>query len=230
MITDKLTIKSWSEEDRPREKLLLKGRASLSDAELIAILIGSGNREQSAVELSRQILQSASNNLHELSRWEVSEYMRFKGIGEAKAISIIAALEIGRRKTATTPLDKPQLSSSHEAYQVMHPILADLNHEEFWVVYLNNNNRVIAKEKISQGGLNKTIVDTRIIMKKALMHLASSIILVHNHPSGNLKPSQSDLDLTRKLKQGADVLDIKLVDHLIITQGEYYSFGDEGKL
>lgn len=223
-------INQWSEEDRPREKLLLKGKEALSDAELLAILIGSGTRDKSAVELCRSILKAATDNLHELSRWEVADLMQYKGIGEAKAISIIAALEIGRRKLLTDPMQKTQLMCSNDAYKAIYPLLADLNHEEFWVIYLNNSKRILAKSKISQGGINQTVVDARLIMKKAINLLASAMILVHNHPSGNLKPSRADIALTAKLKEGAKFLDIKLDDHLIIAQGSYYSFLDEGML
>lgn len=227
---DKSPIKSWSEEDRPREKLLLNGRETLSEAELIAILIGSGNTELSAVELSRCILHSASNNLHELSRWEVSDFTQFKGIGEAKAISIVAALELGRRKILADPIQRKQITSSKDTYNHIYPILADLNHEEFWVILLNQSNRLIAKSKISQGGISQTAVDIRIILKKAIHHQASSIILAHNHPSANLQPSKHDIAVTQKIAEACKYLDMRLVDHLIIAQGDYYSFADEGRL
>jgi len=226
----RIPITSWSEADRPREKLLLKGRVALSDAELLAILIGSGNAEMSAVDLSKHILRSASDNLHELSRWEVEDLMQFKGIGEAKAITIIASLELGRRKLLSDPVNKKQVRSSIDIYNEMHPILADLNHEEFWIITLNNSLRILSKIKISQGGINKTVADSRIIMKKAINQLASGIILIHNHPSGNLKPSQADIALTNKLKEASKFFDIKLNDHLIVTQDSYYSFADEGLL
>lgn len=227
---DKSSIKNWSEEDRPREKLLLNGRETLSEAELIAILIGSGNTELSAVELSRRILQSASNNLHELSRWEVSDFTQFKGIGEAKAISIVAALELGRRKILADPIQRKQITSSTDTYNQIYPILADLNHEEFWVIFLNQNNRLISKSKISQGGISQTAVDTRIILKKAIHHQASTLILAHNHPSGSLQPSKADIAITQKIAEACKYLDMRLVDHLIIAQGNYYSFADEGRL
>jgi len=224
------SIKSWSEEDRPREKLLLKGREALSDAELVAILIGSGNREKTAVELSRDILRAASDNLHELSRWDIADLMKYKGIGEAKAISIVAALELGRRKLLTEPVKRIQIKSSNEVYQMIYQLLADLNHEEFWVIYLNQNSRVISKKRISSGGVSATVVDKRIILKSAVNQLATSIILVHNHPSGNLKPSRADISITEQIKNASALFDINLFDHLIISQRGYYSFNDEGIL
>jgi len=227
---DKVTIKDWSAADRPREKLLLKGSQALSDAELIAILIGSGNRELSAVELSRKILRAASENLHQLARWDIADLMQYKGIGEAKAISIVAALELGRRKALTDPVSQKQLISSQQTYQTLHPLIADLNHEEFWVLYLNQNNRLLSKVRISSGGVSATVVDVRMILKKAINQLASVIILAHNHPSGNLKPSKPDIAITEKVKNAAQLFDITLADHLIISQRGYYSFADEGML
>ena len=227
---EKTPITSWSLEDRPREKLLLKGKEALSDAELIAILIGSGNQTMSAVDLSKSILRTASDNLHELSRWDVPELMQFKGIGEAKAITIVAALEIGRRKLLSDPLQRRQLNSSNSIYQVMHPLIADLNHEEFWILLLNNNLRLMSKHRVSAGGVSATVVDARIILKKALMELATCIILVHNHPSGNLSPSRADLHLTQKLVAAAATMNMKIGDHVIISQRGYYSFADEGML
>lgn len=227
---EKSPITSWSLEDRPREKLLLKGKEALSDSELIAILIGSGNQTLSAVDLSKQILRTASDNLHELARWEVSELMQFKGIGEAKAISIVAALELGRRKLLADPVDRIQLRSSNDIYKVMSPLLADLTHEEFWILLLNNNLRLISKHRISSGGVSATTVDPRLILKKAIMQLASGIVLVHNHPSGNLQPSRADIGLTEKLAAAAKTMDMKINDHLIVSQRGYYSFCDEGML
>jgi len=229
-MADYKSIKSWSEEDRPREKLLLKGREALSDSELIAILIGSGSREKSAVELSREILHDASDNLHKMARWDISDFMKYKGIGEAKAISIVAALELGRRKTISEPLKQKQINSSYEAYKVMAPQLSDLNHEEFWILLLNSNNRIMTRERISSGGVSATVVDPRIILKKAINVFASSILLFHNHPSGNLKPSRADISLTNKLKAACKHLDMKLHDHIIIAQEGYYSFQDEDML
>lgn len=227
---NKLSIKAWAEEDRPREKLLNKGRQALSNAELIAILIGSGSREESAVDLSKRILQSTSNNLHKLGKTPLAELMKFKGIGEAKAISICAALELGRRRQHADIIKKPQIKSSQDAYQIMAATLADLPHEEFWVAFLNRANKVIHKDQISLGGVAGTVVDAKIIFKKALERLACSIILFHNHPSGNLQPSQADINITKKLKKAGETLDISVLDHLIISERGFYSFADEGML
>ncbi|MEE9438544.1 MAG: DNA repair protein RadC [Saprospiraceae bacterium] len=230
MSDKKLNIKSWSLEDRPREKLLLKGKEALTDAELIAILIGSGNRELTAVGLSQSILKAANNNLHELGKMDISELMTFKGIGEAKAITITAALEIGRRRQITDPLKQKKISSSKDAYNVIAPLIADLAYEEFWVILLNNQLKVTKKVKISTGGVSATIVDAKILFKHAIQTLSNNIILVHNHPSGSLTPSQSDILLTKKLCAGALHLDIKITDHIIVSQNGYYSFADDGKL
>ena len=224
------SIKSWAEEDRPREKLLQKGKKSLSDAELIAILIGSGSREESAVALSKRILNSVENNLNDLGKCTVSELMKFKGIGEAKAITIAAALELGRRRQLSDIKERPQIKSSKDAYDVIAPILLDLPHEEFWILLLNRANRVMHRVCISKGGVAGTVVDSKIIFLRAIEHLASSIILCHNHPSGNLRPSQADLDITRKLKSAGQTLDIAVLDHLIISENGYYSFADKGVL
>lgn len=224
----KISIKAWAEEDRPREKLAAQGRRALSDAELIAILIGSGNRDESAVELSKRILHHYDNDLNKLGKVSVNELSKFKGIGEAKAISIIAALELGRRRNDAESPTPEVIKSSNMAYQVIRRHLVDLNHEEFWMLLLSRNNSVIAKELVSRGGISGTICDPKIIFGIALQHQASYIILAHNHPSGNLKPSQQDIDLTKRLSQAGRVLDIKIVDHLIITNESYFSFGDEG--
>ena len=224
----KLNIKSWSEEDRPREKMMIKGRESLSDAELLAILIGSGNTEMTAVGLSQLILNSADNNLHELSRKDLVDFMAFKGIGEAKAITIAAALEIGRRRRLTDPKEQLKVQSSRDAYNVIAPIIADNNFEEFWILLLNRGSKLIKKIKISSGGVNAVLADPRLIFKPAIENLASVIILVHNHPSGNLQPSREDLNITKKLQEGAKLLDFSIPDHLIITQDGYFSFADEG--
>ncbi len=223
-------IKSWSEADRPREKLLIRGRESLTDAELIAILIGSGNKELTAVGLSQQILKSASNNLHELGRKELSELMFFKGIGEAKAVTIAAALEIGRRRQIMDPITKRTIDSSRDAYDLIAPLLKDINHEEFWILLINHGGRLIKRLKISFGGVSQTLVDPKLIFKKALDCLASKIILVHNHPSGVLNPSYQDIGITRKLQQGGKLLDILIDDHIIITENGYFSFSDEGMM
>lgn len=221
-------IKSWAEDDRPREKLLAKGRQVLTDAELIAILIGSGNKKETAVELSKRILSSVSNNLNELSKLSVNDLMKFKGIGDAKAISIIAALELGRRRKETETAKRDKITSSKIAFDMMHAAFLDLPHEEFWIVLLNRSNNVIKKEFISRGGVSGTVVDKKIIFKSAIENLASSIILFHNHPSGNLNPSQEDIKITQEIKEAGKIMDVQLFDHIIIAETEYYSFNDEG--
>lgn len=225
-----LTIKSWSPEDRPREKLILKGKAVLSDAELIAILLGSGTTTLSAVDLAKIVLQAANNNLHELARLTVKDLIKIKGIGEAKAITIVAALELGRRRKDQDVDEKPKISSSKDAYQIIKADLLDIPHEEFWVLILNRANRVIKKHQISQGGVAGTVADPKIIYKSALDSLASGIILAHNHPSGNLTPSQADIDLTKKLRDAGKMLEIQVLDHIIVAGQKYFSFADEGML
>ena len=226
----KLKILDWAKEDRPREKLLLKGKGSLSDAELIAILIGSGTASLSAVELSKQILAQVDNNLNELARLSVKDLMKFKGIGEAKAISIVSALELGRRRKGSVHLKKQQITSSKDVYELMHPELQDKDHEEFWVLFLNKANKVIKKYSVSSGGVSGTVADPKIIFKTGLENLASAIILVHNHPSGNLQPSEADIALTKKLKDSGSLLEINILDHIIFTDNGYLSFADEGLL
>ncbi len=221
------SIKSWNEDDRPREKLLLKGKSALSDAELIAILIGSGNREESAVDLSRRVLSSVENNLNELGRLSISELVKFKGIGEAKSISIIAALELGKRRRSEEALIRNKITSSVSVFELLQPTIGDLPHEEFWAVYLNNSNKVLHSQQLSKGGITGTVVDVRLTMKTAIELGAVGIILAHNHPSGALKPSQADIKLTKKFKLAGDSLDIKVLDHLIITENAYFSFADE---
>ena len=223
-------ILSWAEEDRPREKLLLKGKGALSDAELIAILIGSGTRELSAVDLSKIILQKASNNLNELAKISLKDLMKIKGIGEAKAISIAAALELGRRRKDSDVVRRPKITSSKDAYEQIRSYLMDLAHEEFWILLLTRSNEVIRPVQISQGGISGTVADPKIIFKSALEHLASSMILAHNHPSGNLKPSEADKELTRRLVTSGKLLDIPVLDHLIVSELGYLSFADEGML
>lgn len=225
-----IPIKSWKEEDRPREKLMQQGRRSLSDAELIAILIGSGNRNESAVELSKRILNVNANDLNQLGKLSVQELSRFKGIGEAKAISIIAALELGRRRKELGIADPVKIGHSRDAYQMLKHHFADLNHEEFWLILLNRANKVITTQVISKGGQAGTIADPKIIFNLALLNHASGIMLAHNHPSGNLKPSQADIYLTQKLIAGGKLLDLQVLDHLIVTDGHYFSFADEGMI
>ena len=226
----KLAIKSWAVEDRPREKLMLKGKSVLSDAELIAILIGSGSREESAVSLSKRILNSVNNNINELASLSLVKLMGFKGIGEARAISIITALELGKRRHFEHVLEKPKIISSKSAFNILQPIIGDLDHEEFWVLYLNNSNKVLKKKLLSTGGITATMVDVRLLFKEALELLAVAIIISHNHPSGKINPSNSDKQLTLKIKEAGITLDIKLLDHLIITQKDYFSFADNGIL
>lgn len=224
------SIKKWADDDKPREKLLQKGRSALSDAELIAILIGSGSREESAVELSKRILASADNNLNSLGKLTINQLMRFKGIGEAKAITIAAALEVGRRRRGEEARKITKINSSKDVFDLLYPTIGELEHEEFWIIYLNNSNNVLKSTQLSKGGLTGTLVDVRIVMRQALESNAVGLVLAHNHPSGTLKPSQADKEVTTKLKNAARALDIKVLDHLIITQKEYFSFVDEGIL
>lgn len=230
MYNQKLNIKAWAEEDRPREKLALKGKNTLSDAELIAILIGSGNKHDTAVELSKKILASINNDLNELGKLSINDLIQFNGIGEAKAISIIAALELGRRRKSSDVEKRTKVTSSKDAYNSISSVLSDLQHEEFWVIYLNRNNEIIKQENISKGGVSGTVADSKIIFKRAIETLASAIILSHNHPSGNLKPSNADIQLTKKLKEAGTMLDIPVLDHLIIGEKDYFSFADNSIL
>lgn len=222
-------ITNWSEDDRPREKLMLKGKNALSDAELIAILIGSGSRNESAVDLSKRILASV-DTLNSLGKMSISQLIEFKGIGEAKAITIIAALELGRRRRAEDSVEMTKITSSKMVFEIMQPIIGELPHEEFWVLFLNNSNKVILKSQLSKGGISGTIVDVRLVFKIALESGATGLILCHNHPSGTLMPSDADKHITKKLKMAGDSLDVKVLDHLIITETKYYSFVDEGIL
>jgi DNA repair protein RadC len=227
---DFLNIKSWAAEDRPREKLVLKGKATLSDAELIAILLGTGTSKQSAVDLAKNILQAVNNDLNELARLTVKDLMKIKGIGEAKAITIISALELGRRRKDFQAEEKPKIGGSADAFEILKADLLDIPHEAFWILLLNRANRVIKKHQISQGGVAGTVADPKIIFKIAVEELASGIILAHNHPSGNLTASQADIDLTKKLKESGKLLDIQVLDHIIIAGKKYFSFADEGLL
>ena len=225
-----MTIKTWAEEDRPREKLLSKGRHTLTDAELIAILIGSGSRNETAVELSRRVLAQFGNNLNELAKLSVNDLVKFKGIGEAKAISIVAALELGRRRKETEGVKRGKITSSKDIFEFFRAQFLDLPHEEFHVLLLNRSNAVIRKEFVSRGGVSGTVVDPKIIFKIALENLASSVILCHNHPSGNVRPSDPDISLTRKLKEAGALLEIPILDHLIVSDSGYFSFADEGMI
>ncbi|WP_299257921.1 DNA repair protein RadC [uncultured Aquimarina sp.] len=221
------SIREWDENDRPREKLMVKGKNTLSDSELIAILIGSGNRDESAVALSKRILASVDHQINSLGKLSVKQLMSFKGIGEAKAITIVAGLELGRRRKEEDDPVISKITSSKDVYNIIYPFIGDLEHEEFWVLYLNNSNKVLQKKQISIGGKTGTLVDPRIVYRYALEFGATSIILAHNHPSGSLIPSSSDKALTQKLKHAGVSLDIKLLDHLIITEKKYFSFADE---
>lgn len=225
-----MSLKTLAEDDQPREKFLLKGKNSVSDAELLAIILGSGNREESAVELARKILDSVGNNWHMLSMLSIQDLMKFKGIGEAKAISVAATLEIGRRRISQEVPEKKKIEKSEDAFKILHPFLADLPTEEFWAIFLNQNNRVVFQTKLTNGGINQSLVDVRILFKTALEHFSTAIIVAHNHPSGNLKPSEEDKKITQQILQSGKVLSIDLLDHLIITQNSYFSFADEGLL
>lgn len=228
---NKLSIKEWAEADRPREKMSIKGAQALSDAELLAILIGSGNSEESAVQLSQRILHSVNNNLNLLGKRSVNELIAgFKGIGEAKAVTICAALELGKRRGAAASLERNRIESSRDAYMALHSELCDLPHEELWMILTNPACRILKKVKIGQGGINSSPADIRLIFKTALMETATGFILCHNHPSGNIKPSAQDNALTEQVKKAAKIMDITMLDHIILTDGAYYSYADEGKL
>ncbi|WP_297095173.1 DNA repair protein RadC [uncultured Draconibacterium sp.] len=226
----KLNIKDWAVEDRPREKLLSKGPRSLTDAELIAILIGSGNIEETAVELSRRILTSVENNLNDLGRKSIEYLTKFQGIGEAKAVTIVAALELGKRRKDADVFNKKQITGSKDAADYFMPMLGDLNHEEFWILLLNRGNRIIDSFMVSQGGISGTVIDVRLILKNALDKMASAIILCHNHPSGTMQASNADLNITNKIKSAAEIMDITVLDHIIVGQNSYLSLADEGML
>ena len=227
-IENPLNIKSWAEEDRPREKMILKGRHNLSDAELLAILLGSGSRHETAVALAQRILKSVNSDLNELGKRTLAELKKFRGVGEAKAISIIAALELGRRRQLSDIREKPQIKVSKDVFDLIGPLLSDLSYEEFWILLLNRANKVLGKELISRGGVVGTVVDAKIIFKKAIEGNAVSIILCHNHPSGTLRPSQSDIDITKRLKAAGETLEIGIIDPLIKAGNSYYSFAENG--
>lgn len=224
------SIKFWAEDDRPREKLLLKGKAVLSNAELLGIILGSGTKSMSAVELGKKILQEVGDNLNELARLQVEDLKTFKGIGEAKAVSIVSAMELGRRRKEFEEGESTKISSGQDVYKFFKPDLLDLPHEEFWILLLNRANRVIRKIKISSGGISGTVADPKMIFKRALEYHSSSIILIHNHPSGNLKPSEQDKHITQKMKKAGEFLEISVLDHIIFHNNGYFSFADEGIL
>jgi len=233
MMKNKITnrsIKNWSDQDRPREKMLLSGRQILSDAELLAILLGSGSRHESAVDLAKRILQTINDDLNVLAKLSLADLMSFKGVGEAKAITVTAAFELGRRRQLVDPQKRFKINTSSDAFKHIGPILADLDVEQFWIVLLNRSHEVIGKRKISEGGVSGTVVDAKVVFKIAVELLASSMILVHNHPSGNVKPSQADKILTNKLVQAGNVMNVNVIDHLIISEKGYYSFADEGEI
>ncbi|MCU0455258.1 MAG: DNA repair protein RadC [Bacteroidales bacterium] len=223
-----MKITDWAVEDRPREKLVTKGTASLSDAELLGILISSGTKNKSAVDLGRELLAMANNNLNHLGKLSVAELKKIRGIGPARAVTIAAALELGRRRKLSDTEDLFQIRSSKDVADIFQPIMSDLLHEEFWILFLNRSNRIINRMKLSQGGISGTVTDVRIVMKKAVECLASGIIVCHNHPSGNLNPSESDTKITKKIRDAGELMDIQLLDHLIITDKDYYSFADNG--
>jgi len=225
-----MAIKLLAEDDRPREKFLQKGKSSLSDSELLAIIMGSGNREEDALELSRKILASVNNSWHQLSLLSAKDLMKFKGIGETKAISIISALEIGRRRAVQEIPEKTIIGNSHDAYAVLRNQLSDLRTEEFWAIFLNHSNKVIHMSQLTQGGISQSIVDVRTLYKAALDYFSTGIIIAHNHPSGSLKPSREDINITQKIKEAGNTLSIQLLDHIIVTQDSYFSFSDAGLL
>lgn len=225
-----MSLKFLAEDDRPREKFLLKGKSAVSDAELLAIILGSGSRDESAVELARKILKSVDGNWHQLSKLTLKDLMKFKGIGEAKAISVAAALEIGSRRAGQEVRELAKINSPQECFQFFRPYLGDLQTEEFWAVFVNQNSKILHYTRLTSGGISSSIVDVRILFKTALEHFATGIFVAHNHPSGNLKPSEEDLKITNQINDAGKLLNIKLIDHLIITQTAYYSFSEEGIL
>lgn len=227
---NKLNINQWAEEDRPREKMMRLGAEALSDAELLAILIGSGNTEESAVGLMQRVLAAAGNNLHQLGKWQVQDFARFKGMGPAKSVTVMAALELGKRRNLQERPERPAIRTSRDIYELFYPLLCDLPNEEFWILLLNPACRAINQVRISRGGLDQTTADVRTILREALLARATQLALVHNHPSGNTQPSTDDIRLTQKVQQAAQVMNIRVLDHVIVCDGAYYSFSDEGRL
>jgi DNA repair protein RadC len=223
-------IRHWSEDDRPREKLLSKGKTALNDAELIAILLGSGSRNESAVDLGKRMLSSVNDNLNALGKLSIAQLITFKGIGEAKAVTIVAAMELGRRRRESAAIELTKIMSSQTVFEVMQPLIGELSHEEFWIIYLNNANKIITKSQLSKGGITGTLVDVRLVLRTAVENGAVGLILTHNHPSGALTPSEADKQITRKLKAACGSLDIKILDHVIVTETHYFSFADDGIL
>ena len=229
-MTKRLTITEWADDDRPREKLMKKGATALSDAELLAILIGSGNTEETAVELCRRILNDNHNNLNELARLSISDLERYKGIGEAKAITLISALEIGKRRRTQEVLERQKITESRDLFELFGPIMEDLNHEEFWIVFLNGANKVMETTNLTKGGMRQTVVDVPILLRLALEKSAHAVAVAHNHPSGESNPSREDLSITQKIKNGCEAIGVRFLDHIIIAGRSYYSFADEGKM
>lgn len=225
---EKLSINHWAEEDRPREKMMLKGANALSVAELLAILIGSGTKEDSAVSLMQKVLSQCNNNLNILGKWNLNDFTSFKGLGPAKGITIMAALELGKRRAMQESIERTVIKESTDIYNIFHPLLCDIPQEEFWLLLLNQAAKVIDKVRISQGGIDQTTVDIRTIMREAILMRATQIAVVHNHPSGSLKPSKEDIDITTKIKKACELLNIRLIDHVIVTDANYYSFHDNG--
>ena len=229
-VKGKLSIPEWSKEDRPRERMLARGPKAMTDVELVAILIRSGTPTESALDLARIILNKAGNDLHKLAALGTTDLMKVNGVGEAKAMSIVAALELGQRRRDLSVAERPLIATSRAAFELLQPVVADLAHEEFWLLLLDRGNRLLERIKVSQGGMHGTVADPKLIFREALDRRASSVILCHNHPSGQLRPSAEDISLTRKLLEGGRFLDIAVQDHLIITTGGYYSFADNGQL
>ena len=225
-----MSIKFLAEDDRPREKFLLKGKSALSDSELLAIIMRNGSRKETAIELARKILDSVGNNWHELSKLSLQDLMKFHGVGQVKAIEISVALEIGRRRAAQEIPEKIKITDSKATFSVLHPFLSDLQTEEFWAIFLNQNNKILHKTRLTSGGINHSIVDVRVLFKLALEHFSTGLIIAHNHPSGSLKPSQEDIKITKTIKDASNILQITLLDHIIIAQNSYFSFADEGLL
>lgn len=226
----RLTIRDWAEDDRPREKLFNKGAATLSDAELIAILIGSGNKEESAVELCKRILRDSQDNLNELASLSITNLQQYKGIGEAKAITICAALEIGKRRKVSEVLERKKITCSRDFFDLLEPVFLDLKYEEFWAVFMNNGHKVLELKKLTQGGMTQTVVDVPMLLRMSLERSAQAIAVAHNHPSGEISPSKEDRSVTQRIKNGCDAIGVRFLDHLIIAGGKYYSFADEDEV
>ncbi|MCR4957493.1 MAG: DNA repair protein RadC [Prevotella sp.] len=229
-MSEKLNINQWAEEDRPREKMARLGPQALSDAELLAILVGSGSPKEDAVSLMKRILNDCNNNLNTLGKKTIDDLCRFNGVGPAKAITILAACELGKRRQMETPEERPDLSTATLVYRHMHPVMQDMDTEEFWALYLNQNFRLIKKTRIAHGGISEVSVDVRIVMREAVLCNATVLVVCHNHPSGSIRPSQSDISLTQSIKRACEVMRLKLLDHIIVADGQYYSFHEQGKL